>query len=176
MSDSAYRFVDTTVRRLAPLLTGLLAVLVDLLPLPNPAPETLAPLTTVCVIYFWTLYRPDLMSPLAVFIIGLVLDAVGGMPLGLTALSFLIVRSVLLTGQGFLMAQPFLVIWGCFVLVVVAAGAVRWLLASLWWGHLFSIEPALLETVLTVAIYPVVGWLLARVHQHLAIAPHAARS
>jgi hypothetical protein len=33
-----------------------------------------------------------------------------------------------------------------------------------------------LETVLTVAIYPVIGWLLARVHQHLAIAPHAARS
>ena len=176
MSDGGWRFLDSTVRRLAPLLTGLLGVLVDLLPLPNPAPETLAPLTTVCVIYFWTLYRPDLMTPLAVFVIGLALDAVGGMPLGLSALSFLIVRSVLLTGQRFLMAQPFVVIWACFALMVTAVGAVRWLLASLWWGHLFAFQPILLEAVLTVAIYPVIGWLLARVHHHLSMALHAAGS
>jgi rod shape-determining protein MreD len=176
MSHGVWRFLESAVQRLAPLLTGLLAVLVDLLPLPDPAPETLAPLTTVCVIYFWTLYQPDLMTPLAVFVVGLVLDAAGGMPLGLTALSFLIVRSALLTGQRFLVAQPFVVIWACFALVVTAVGAVRWLLASLWWSHLFAVQPILLEAVLTVAIYPVIGWLLARVHHHLSLAPHAAGS
>jgi rod shape-determining protein MreD len=176
VSEGTFRLIDQGMRRLAPLLTGLAAVLVDLLPLPDPAPQTLAPLATVCVFYFWTLYRPDLMTPLAVFAIGVMIDALGGMPIGLTSLSLLIVRSLLLTGQRFLLAQPFLVIWACFVLVVVAVGTVRWLLASLWWGRLFALEPVLLEAVLTVAIYPIVGWMLARLHQHLSVAPHAARS
>jgi rod shape-determining protein MreD len=170
------RLLDRAIRTLAPFLTGLGAVLIDLLPLPNPAPQSLAPLTTVCVFYFWTLYRPDLMTPLAVFVIGLVLDATGGMPLGLTSLSLLIVRSLLLSRQRFLLAQPFVVIWACFVLVVLATGGVRWLLASLWWERLFSPDPVLLEAALTVAIYPAIGWLLARLHQHLSVTPHAARS
>jgi rod shape-determining protein MreD len=170
------RLIDRSFRALAPFLTGLAAVLVDLLPLPDPGPQSLAPLTTLCVLYFWTLYRPDLMTPLAVFAIGLVLDAAGGMPLGLSSLSFLLVRSLLLTGQRFLLAQPFAVIWGCFALVVVATAAVRWLLASLWWERLFSPEPVLLEAGLTVIVYPVIGWLLARLHQHVSVASHAARS
>lgn len=170
-----YRFIERTIRNLAPVLTGLLAVLVDLLPLPNPAPQSLAPLTTVCVFYFWTLYRPDLMTPLAAFVIGLVFDAAGGLPLGLTALSLLLVRSVLLTGQRFLLAQPFALIWGCFVLVAVAVAAVRWALASLWWGRLFALQPVVVETGLTVAVYPLIGLLLARLHQHLSETSHAAR-
>lgn len=176
MSAGMLRLLDRTARTLAPFLTGIGAVLVDLLPLPDPGPQSLAPLTTVCVLYFWTLYRPDLMTPLAVFVIGLVLDAAGGMPLGLTSLSLLLVRSLLLTRQRFLLAQPFLVIWACFVLVVAATAGLRWLLASLWWERLFSPQPVVLEAALTVAIYPVVGWLLTQLHQHVSVASHAARS
>lgn len=177
MAQAAYRVIDRTVRQLIPVLTGFTAVLIDLLPLPNAAPHSLAPFTTVCVFYFWTLYRPDLMTPLAAFLIGIVLDAAGGLPLGLTALSLLLVRSLLLTGQRFLLAQPFPVIWGCFVLVAVVTAAARWGLASLWWGRLFAVQPVLVETGLTVAIYPVVGLILAQLHQHLSETDgHAARS
>jgi rod shape-determining protein MreC len=38
---------------------ALLAVLVDLLPLPDSAPQSLAPSLTVCVFAFWTLVRPS---------------------------------------------------------------------------------------------------------------------
>lgn len=176
MSDGILRLIDRATRKLAPFLTGLAAVLVDLLPLPDAGPQSLAPLTTVCVFYFWTLYRPDLMTPLAVFAIGLVLDAAGGMPLGLTSLSLLLVRSLLLTRQRFLLAQPFPVIWACFVLVVLATAGIRWLLASLWWGRLFSPDPVLLEAALTVVAYPAIGWLLARLQPHVSVSPHAARS
>ena len=172
---ATYRLIDQTLRQLAPVLTGFAAVLVDLLPLPNPAPQSLAPFTTVCVFYFWTLYRPDLMTPLAAFLIGIVLDAAGGLPLGLTSLSLLLVRSLLLTGQRFLLAQPFAVIWACFVLVAVAVAAARWALASLWWARMFAMHPVLVETALTAAVYPLIGLLLAKLHQHLSETSHAAR-
>ncbi|HEX6015536.1 MAG TPA: hypothetical protein VFY87_27800, partial [Geminicoccaceae bacterium] len=64
MSEPASRLLDGLLRRLAPFLTALAAALVDLLPLPNPAPQSLAPAITVCVCYFWTICRPDLMNPL----------------------------------------------------------------------------------------------------------------
>lgn len=174
MSGAAARLIEQTVRRSAPLITGLVAVLLDLLPLPNPAPQSLAPFCTVGVFYFWTLYRPDLMTPAAAFLIGLVLDAVGGMPLGLTSLALLLVRSLLLTGQRFLVAQPFAVIWACFVLVAGAVAAVRWAMTSLWWGHIFAVRPVIMEAALTVAIYPVLALILSRVHRHILVQADAA--
>jgi rod shape-determining protein MreD len=177
VSGPASRLLDGLLRRLAPFLTALAAAVVDLLPLPNPAPQALAPATTVCVCYFWTLSRPDLMNPLAIFLVGLVLDGVGGLPLGLTSLALLVGRCAVMGGQRFLRAQPFAVVWLCFVPVASAVAAARWLLASLAWGRLFPLEPVALEAGLTVAAYPAIGWLLSRLHQNPPVTmPHAAGS
>lgn len=173
MSHYAPSPIERWLRGLAPLLTGLAAALLDLLPLPDAAPQSLAPFFTICVVYFWTVYRPDLLTPLAVFVIGVALDAAGGQPLGLTALSLLIVRGVLMSRQRFLLRQPFPIVWACFLLVVVGVAAVRWLLASVFWGRLLPFEPALLEAGLTFAIYPLIGWLLARLQRRLVAQLHA---
>jgi rod shape-determining protein MreD len=161
---------------LAPLVTGLVAAYADLLPLSGSAPRVLAPSLTACIVYFWTVYRPDLLPPLALFVIGVVLDAVGGLPLGLTALALLLLRGFLLSGQRFLLAQPFAVIWACFLPVVLLLAALRWALAVLFWGRLFPVEPLLIEAGLTVAAYPLVGWLLTGLQRRLADTPRAARS
>lgn len=173
MADRPGGLVAGTLRHAAPLLTGIVAVCIDVLPLPNPAPSALAPFLTLCVLYFWTVYRPDLLSSWAVFALGLVLDAVGGLPLGLTALALLLGRGALLSGQRFLLAQPFMVIWACFVPMVLLVAALRWVLASLFWSRAFPIQPLLGEALLTLAVYPLVGWLLAGMQRRLAERAHA---
>lgn len=176
MSDGFARTLSILSRRLLPFGTALVAVLFDLLPLPDSAPHSLAPSVTICVFAYWALLAPELMSPTATFVIGLVLDAVGGLPLGLTSLALLLVRSALLTGERFLVAQPFATLWGCFVLIALAVALIRWLLASLWWGRMFGIQPILFQAVLTIAFYPVVSAVLSVVHHRLVAPAHAARS
>jgi rod shape-determining protein MreD len=171
----ALQSFDRAVCRLVPFMTALAAVLVDLLPLPSAAPLALAPSASLCVLYYWTVHRPDRLGAVEVFLIGLLLDAGGGMPLGLTALSLLAVRGILLPGQRFLPAQPFAAIWACFVLVAAAFAAVRWGFASLWWGRLLPTAPLLIETVLTVAAYPAVGLLLGKLRPQRSGTAHAAR-
>lgn len=161
---------------LAPVTTGLVAAYADLLPLSGSVPRVLAPSLTTCVLYFWTVYRPDLLPAVAVFAVGIVLDAVGGLPLGLTPLALLLVRSFLLSGQRFLLTQPFAVIWACFLPAVLLLETLRWVLAVLFWGRLFPVEPLLIEAGLTFAAYPLVGWPLTFLQRRLADAPRAARS
>src|SRR5262249_21351130 len=48
-----------------------------------------APLLALCAVYFWSLMRPDLMSPVAILIIGLLEDLLSGGPPGLWAAGFL---------------------------------------------------------------------------------------
>jgi rod shape-determining protein MreD len=160
-------WLDARLRALVPLTTALLAVLIDVVPLPHAGPAGAAPLATLCVAFFWSVYRPDLFGAGAAFATGLVYGALAGMPLGLTSLVLLLIRQVVVAQQRFFVARSFPVIWCCFVLLAPAALTLRWALCCLWSGHLFAPRPLLLELALTLALYPLATLLLARVHNQM---------
>ena len=122
------------LRRLLPGATALAAVFLDLLPMP------------------------------VVFLVGAVYDALAGLPLGLTSLVLLPVRALMGAHQRFFGPRSFLVIWSCFLVLAPLAEGLRWLVSCLWWGWPFAPEPILVELGLSLALFPVVAWLLGTVH------------
>ena len=147
---------------------------VDLAPLPSAAPTAIAPLLSLAVIFFWTVHRPDLLDPGVVLLAALLLDAAAGLPLGLTALALFSTRLILLAPPRFLVGRSFMVIWAWFSLVVSLLLTIRWLLASVFFQHLFAFHPVLFEIVLTIAAYPPVSLVLAMVQASLPKMTHAA--
>lgn len=168
------RQLDAQLRSILPLATALAALLFDLLPLPVPGLERASSFSILCVVYFWSLYRPDLVTATGAFAAGLVYDAVCGLPLGLTSLSLLLVRNLMVTQQRFFLTRPFPVIWACFILLAPVVVLARWLIACIWWGHLFPLAPLLFELVVTMALYPPVSWLLGRIHNRVPRLIHAS--
>jgi rod shape-determining protein MreD len=156
--------LDWRLRTLLPAATALLAVIADMLPLLHVGPAGVMPLATLCVAFFWSLYRPDLFGVGTAFVAGLAHDALAGLPLGLTSLVLLLVRHVVIVQQRFFVARSFPIIWCCFALLAIAALALRWALACLWWGYLFAPRPIVFELLLTLALYPLATLLLARLH------------
>ena len=167
MTVGGQHHLDARVRALVPLSTALVAVLADALPLRDAGTAGAMPLWTLCVAFFWSLYRPDLFGAGAAFATGLASDALAGLPLGLTSLVLLLVRHVVIAQQRFFVARSFPVIWCCFLLLAVAALVLRWILSCLWWGRLFAPQSLALELLLTAAVYPVATLLLAQVHNRM---------
>jgi rod shape-determining protein MreD len=160
--------LDERLRALVPLATALLAVMADALPLVHVGPAGVTPLATICVAFFWSLYRPDLFGAGTAFATGLAHDALAGLPLGLTSLVLLLVRHVVVAQQRFFVARSFPVIWCCFALLALAALALRWALSCIWWGRPFAAGPIVFELLLTLALYPAATLLLARAHNVIA--------
>ncbi len=73
----------------------MLAVLFSNLPLSFTNGLVPAPLLGLMPIYFWCLVRPDLMTPAAVFAIGLLQDIMAGGPPGIWTLSFVVTYAVI---------------------------------------------------------------------------------
>ena len=161
------RQLDAQLRGLLPFATALIAVLIDVTPLVGTGPAGLTSFATLCAVYFWSLYRPDLFSPSAAFLTGLIYDGLAGLPLGVSSLALLLVRNLMVVQQRFFLARSFPVIWCCFLLLAPAVEAARWLLSCLWWGHLFALQPALLELLVTMTLYPAASWLLGRIHNQI---------
>ena len=146
---------------LVPALTVAGAVVLDLLPLPNAAPGTAAPSLVLATVYFWTVHRPELLPPLALFGLGCLLDAGGGVPVGVTSLALLLGRVLILSGQRWLHRQHGAILWACFLPVALGVDGLRWGMASLARGGPLPLAPVLLETALSFLAYPLVAGLLA---------------
>src|SRR5438067_5628126 len=86
----AGRFISVLV----PLLCGFLAVMLSNLPVTLVGGLVPAPLLALIPIYFWCLVRPDLMSPAATLVIGVLQDIMAGGPPGVWTLSFVVTYAV----------------------------------------------------------------------------------
>lgn len=174
MSRAWWQRIEAWLRALLPFSTALCAVFFDLAPLFGSRTGLTTSFLTLAVVFFWSLYRPELMGLGAVFVIGVLYDGAAGLPLGMSAVVLLLVRQVTASQRRFFVAKSFVVVWCCFVLLVPAAESLRWLLGCLWWGRLFDYNPMVLEAALTAALYPCVSYLLGQVHACIPSLSHAS--
>jgi rod shape-determining protein MreD len=165
--------LEQWLRQTVPFLVAALAILVDLAPRPAPGGGGLGPFLTLAVVYFWCVYRPDLMTYPAVFAIGLAYDLLSGVPLGCTALALVLGRGVLVTRQRFFYAKAFGVIWALFAVLAPAVELLRWGIGVVVTGVVVDPTPLLFQSALTVALYPALSWFLVRLHGRVLEGGHA---
>jgi len=159
--------MDHGVRNLLPVGMTLLLVLLSALPTHLPGFAGIFPMLALIGVYYWAIYRPDLLPASMAFCIGLAQDMVMGTPLGVASLVYLLVQSMTASQRKFFLGKPFLVAWSCFALMALAAVLLTWLLCSMLFDHLLPLGPVLFETLMTIAVYPLLSWLFGRTHSAL---------
>src|ERR1700743_3642510 len=151
---------------LLPLLCGLVAVLLSNLPLSLTNGLVPAPLLGLVPIYFWGLVRPDLMTPAAVFVIGLAEDMMAGGPPGVWTLSFVIAYGVIdrqrdafagLAGLGAVLGFATAALIACVVAYAVTAALY----------HFSPIGSIVAELAMTVLFYVPGVYLISILHRRL---------
>jgi rod shape-determining protein MreD len=162
------RLLDMAARRGFPGSTTALMLLVTAAPLGIPGQAELQASIALASVFFWSLFRPASMPPPVVFVIGLLLDLLGYLPLGVGVLGLLITHGLALRWRRVLTRQGFLLVWLAFVGIAAGAAALTWGMACLLFFRLLAPGPAMFQCVLTVAIYPAVAVLFVRAHRSLA--------
>jgi rod shape-determining protein MreD len=141
-------------------ITVLLMLLIEA-PLGVSGQAALLPATAICGVWFWSLVQPDYLPPPVVLLIGLLLDLLGYLPLGVGVLTLLCVHGVALVLRGFLAQRGFAWIWFVFALIAAAAALLIWLLVMLLTMRLLSPDQAIFQAVISIAIYPLFAVPLA---------------
>ena len=159
--------LDLTLRCMTPFVITLLLALVPVLPLHLPHEVDLVPAFTLMAVFYWTVYRPDLMPASAVFAIGIIQDFAAGAPLGITSLILLGTHGVVLGQRRLFVGKPFALAWAGFLLTAAAATAVSWAFASLLAGEPLAAGQSLLQFVVTVATFPILAWFFVRTHRRV---------
>lgn len=162
------RRLDILARISFPACTTILLMLATQMPLEIPEQAALLPAVALCCVWFWSVFRPGAMPPPVVFLIGLLLDLLGYLPLGAGIFALLALHGVALSVRRSLSRRGFAWIWLVFASVAAAASALIWLIVMLLTFRLVSPYPALFMAVLTICLYPVVAIPMAGAHRSIA--------
>lgn len=162
MKSLFWQRMDMIVRSLTPFVLTLVLVVLGQVPLHIPGFAEVAPILPLMAVYFWAIYRPDLLPATAVFIAGLVQDALSGMPFGVNAAVFVIVHMLVLSQQVFFQGKSFLIIWLGFSMVAAGAVALIWSLNAMVFASFASVEAAFFQYLVTVGIFPILALMLVR--------------
>lgn len=130
--------------------------------------SALLPAVATGSVYFWSLYRPSAMPPVLVFGVGLLLDLLGYLPLGVGVLMLLAVHGFALRMQRMLARLGFLVVWIVYLGFAACASLMIWILASLLGFQLLPITAAIFQWAVAVALYPALAVVLTSAHRSIA--------
>lgn len=170
--QTAWQKLDAQARNIMPFGLTVIVLLFGLTPTYLPGLAQITPLYTLVAVYFWAVYRPDLMGYGLGFALGVLEDLLTGAPLGVGALSLLLTQWIVFNQQKFFHAKPFAVTWFAFVIVAFGAIVLKWICIGLISDSGFTPFGDLFVTyLLTVAIYPVIAWLFAKAQTGLLVDP-----
>jgi rod shape-determining protein MreD len=155
--------------QVAPMATVLGAMLLDLVWIPVPGFNAVAPAFPVMAVYCWAVWRPQLLPYTATFVAGLFEDLMRGTPLGTGALALLAAQGFVWAQQRLLRTRSFEVLWLGFAVTALIAAAATWCAIAFAYRtvHL-SPWPGAMQYLLTVAAFPPLAFLLMRIERGLA--------
>jgi len=157
--------LDNPAARLLPIATTLLATVISIQPAHIPGYAALTPAFTLMAVYHWTIYRPDLLPPLSLFLVGISQDLLAGAPPGITALILLLARATVIRCRRRFVNQPFPFVWAGFTMLTGAAMLFLWTLHCSLDGVLVDFRGTVFRAVLTISIFPIASYLLGRIQR-----------
>ena len=154
------------LKQSVPFLLTAVALLMDITP--TIMSKVVGPHYVPIVLFYWTLYRPNLIILPAVMVIGFLADILGGGVFGLTALQLLVLHGFMLLNREFFLKQLFPTRWLGFAVVMfilqILAFLVTYLTGTLSWVGGQVIWQYAFQWALTCAFFPLVTYLCYRCH------------
>ena len=164
--------LDLYLRFSLPVALTILLAILGVVPLHAPGFAPVAPMLVLASLYYWAIYRPQMMPLILVFLVGLFHDILIGGPLGVNALAYLAAYGLVAGQRRVFLGKSFGVVWWGFMLVAGAVESLRWLLISALGGTVLDPLPGFFTYVSSVGVYPLLSLLFSSVHKLIPTPEH----
>lgn len=139
----------------------------EILSLPSPFDAFKQVPFMMITVYFWAAFRPSVLPPMLVFIIGILVDIITGGPIGVGACVLVLMNWAIASQRAFLTAQSFAMFWLVFGIVYAGIVILQWLVFGLiqfQWPSTTHIIPQFLAGIIAfpflVSIYHLANKIL----------------
>lgn len=142
-----------------PFLMGLFLLLIGLFPLKlSFFTQHYIPFIYIALFY-WIVFRPDLLSPFRVFLLGFLADLLYQTPLGYQSFCFVLFYILVLLEQRFLQGRSFSFLWKSFCIFTIGFTLFQWVLSMLLHWQYIPMRIFFVQMLLLWISYPFISCL-----------------
>lgn len=153
------------IKSVLPFISILFLIIIMVLPYNMPLIGDIMPFLTLIGVYYWSVFKPELVPVSVVFVLGLLQDILLGSPFGLMSLLLVIVQQFIFSQGRQFLERDFLFNWFVFVMIVIGFGALSWAITSLYFRVFLDFVDVLGQILLTIAFYPLITWVLGLIRK-----------
>lgn len=146
------------IRLLFPIMVALLLLIISSVPIDVAGASAFFPVVDVMAIYYWTSYRPGALPDWFIFLLGILRDSIEGIAIGISPCVYLIIRLIVASSRGLYRKGSFLIIWQGFAVMALIAIVGKWLLLSFLMDTPLVLDSAIMQLMVSIAMYPVFHW------------------
>lgn len=168
MNESEIQALKHTALTHSVKLLALLGLLITFVPLKLTGIHQIMPSLEILILFYWAIYRPNLLPIWFLFILGIIADSVMGTPLGASALTYIILYSILKKYRRLLGVETFMIIWGMCMAIMLPTILAKWFFISLFMGRFELSEALIFQWLLTIITYPVIHEISRRIYTALS--------
>lgn len=161
MSHPILQRIDAFSRQLVPCVSIIAFAIIGVVPLHIPWFYSIAPSLSLIAVFYWTSYRSELVPVWAVFVVGLVQDALSGLPLGVSACTLTVAHAIAFGQRRFLIGKSSAVVWLSFAFVVLVTLTLGWALVCAYYGVILASPAIFFQAAATIGVYPILSRLLS---------------
>jgi rod shape-determining protein MreD len=169
--DVVWQKLDQILKLAMPSALALLMTLFSVVVWPLPYLGPVMPPLAFIALYYWSTHRPDLFPSGVAFAIGLLNDLINGLPIGVSALLFLVAQQIILRHRRFFAGHSFFMLWSGFALAASILMIAQWVLIGLISWQITPFLPVLIQTVLSIVLFPLPCWILIHLQRAALSAP-----
>lgn len=125
------------------------------------------PVLPLIPVFYWGRLQAGEMPYWFVFLCGLLMDVVSGLPLGLSALLYLLLLVILHNQSKYIHKESFVITWGYFILLLGIVSVFEWIIMSFSGNQLHAIPAAVIRWLITISLYPVLHKMFDGISEHI---------
>jgi len=152
-----------SIKLLYPSFLIIIFILLELAPVKSSLFGQFFPSIDLMLVYFWSIYRPEITKNWFLFLAGLLKDVISGTVIGINALLYLSMKGISLTRRESYSDQPFFVLWRGFIIIFFVVSAIKWAVFSSLAGHSLFTLNVFIQFLITVILYPIFHALFSSV-------------
>lgn len=157
--------IDGLARYSLPFIITFSAVFLSFIPLHLENVESIKPMLVLGSIYYWTIYRPDLLPMLIIFVIGLFQDLLYGAPIGISAFIYLIISFLVGTQRRFFHGKTFGIVWWGFMISAILAVCLDWFIFSIIEQMILPFQSFIFKYLMSIASFPIIFVFMLLLHR-----------
>lgn len=162
--DVTVPLVRSILLDILPLASVMILILMTVLPDVMPTVARLGALWPLIGVAYWTLTRPRSLGAPSIFFLGLVMDIVSFVPLGVHAFLFVMMQILLKRQRRFLMGQGFWMLWTAYALLILTVYISLYIFLSPVQPSATSFSQGLVSAAISWACAPLIVWILGHLN------------